>query len=415
MKNNVLIELDFNDIISEALAQTQTGSELLDKYKAYLMANECSFGLVNNFIKEARNCCYDNGVNSILNKVTDFIDENKTLWQLATICETINNGTYSRDYLIRNAVKKVEPFLEMNEDELVKNIRTGALKGVMYCEAFRNVIKQIYNNQPVVESKANYTKQTPVSMVENVGDGYCFNILGKLYKIDDEKNITEAQWNEVSNTFKVVTNLLESNICKIDSDEICVSVGNAKYIISNPNEIVKINKEGSEQVFTTEALRENNRLVLMTANPRYKNEFARTLESIALVAEHFNNIVNLDNSAIYTTNNDKFVVIESDDTIYSTLIMSNHSTPWTISENAIDAIDYIKRATRVQLNEEYAENVTSAMESMSERDIEMFNESKREDTINDYKARIEALVEKFKDDPVKLAVVNKLAKEISEQ
>ena len=49
-------------------------------------------------------------------------------------------GTYSRDYLTRNAVKTVEPFLELNEEELVKNIKAGALKGVMYCEAFKNVI-----------------------------------------------------------------------------------------------------------------------------------------------------------------------------------------------------------------------------------------------------------------------------------
>lgn len=415
MKTNVLVELNFNEIISESVAQTQTGAELLDKYKAYLMANECSHGLVNNFIREASACQYDNGVNKVFSEVVDFINENKTLWQLATVCENINMGTYSRDYLTRNAVKKVEPFLELNEGELVKNIKAGALKGVMYCEAFKNVIKQLYNEQPVVESKMNYIKQTPVSIVENVGDGYCFEILGKLFKIDDEKNVTEAQWNEVSNTFKTITNLLESNVCKIDSDTIEVSVGNAKYSISNANEIVKENKEGSKQVFTVEALRENNRLVLMTANPRYKNEFARVLESIALVAEHFNSIVNLDNSAIYSTKNDKFLVIESGDTIYSTLLKSNHSTPWTINENAVDAIEYIKRITHVQLNEEYAQNVADAMESLAEIDKEMIKESQHESTVSEYKSRIEALVEKFKNDPVKLAVVNKLAQEISEQ
>ena len=153
----------------------------------------------------------------------------------------------------------------------------------------------------------------------------------------------------------------------------------------------------------------------MTANPRYKNEFARVLESIALVAEHFNNIVNLDNSAIYSTKNDKFLVIESGDTIYSTLLKSNHSTSWTINENAIDAIEYIKRTTHVYLNEEYAQNVADAMESLDNKDAELIKESQYESTVSDYKSRIEALVEKFKNDPVKLAVVNKLTQEISEQ
>ena len=65
MKNKILAELEFGSIINEVQAQTQTGAELINKYKAFLMANESTFALVNNFIKEAQNCRYDNGVNYI--------------------------------------------------------------------------------------------------------------------------------------------------------------------------------------------------------------------------------------------------------------------------------------------------------------------------------------------------------------
>ena len=67
------------------------------------------------------------------------------------------------------------------------------------------------------------------------------------------------------------------------------------------------------------------------------------------------------------------------------------------------------------MNEEYAQNVADAMESLAEIDKEMIKESQHESTVSEYKSRIEALAEKFKNDPVKLAVVNKLAQEISEQ
>ena len=82
MKNKILAELEFGSIINEVQAQTQTGAELINKYKAFLMANESTFALVNNFIKEAQNCRYDNGVNYILERLSDYINLNKTSWAL---------------------------------------------------------------------------------------------------------------------------------------------------------------------------------------------------------------------------------------------------------------------------------------------------------------------------------------------
>ena len=54
MNKKILAELGFNMILNEATASTQTGSEILNKYKSHLMANEASCALVNNFVKEAQ-------------------------------------------------------------------------------------------------------------------------------------------------------------------------------------------------------------------------------------------------------------------------------------------------------------------------------------------------------------------------
>ena len=299
----VLAELEFNDIINGSAARTQTGADLLNKYKTYLMTNDCSYGLVNSFVKEAQSCRYDNGVNRVLEEVLDYIDGNKTIWALATVCEGIKHNTNSKDYLKRSTLKYVEPLLELDESEVVKRIRTGALKNVMYCESFRTIAQQIYKEQPVVESCNDYVIAHPVSMIENVGDGHCFEVAGNLYKMDDNGDIMEAQWSEVSNTFKTVSSLLESNICTIDSDTIEITAGNAKYTIKEANTVTKNGKEGT-QVFDIEQLCENNRLVLMTANPRYKNQLSAILEGIVLIAENYDNIVNLDNTSIFSTKND---------------------------------------------------------------------------------------------------------------
>ena len=50
---------------------------------------------------------------------------------------------------------------------------------------------------------------------------------GKIYKIDDDKNITEAAANEVSNTFRTITAILESSNTTIDEFGINVVAGNS--------------------------------------------------------------------------------------------------------------------------------------------------------------------------------------------
>lgn len=413
MISKILVNLDFASLISEAYAQTQTGAEVINKYKAHVMSNESSCALVNNFIREASQCRYDNGVNETLGVVADYINANKTSWALASAVESINANNKSYNYINRNAAKQVSTLLEMEEEDVVKYIKAGALKNVMFCEAFRTIAKQVFKETPMVEATAEYTKVTPVSMVENVGDGVCFQVAGQLYKMDDDKNVQEALWNEVSNTFKTVSQLLESNMTTVDNHSIVVNSQVGTYTISEAGKVVREGKEGKKEM-TINQLREHNRLVIMSTNPRQKNNVAQVLEAIALACENYDSIVNMDNVAIYLTKNDKFVVIESNNKLYATSLMSNRTAKWTINENAIDAISFIKSKTNVSLSDQYQAVIENAVAVADEEEKGRIEEELKATEQQSYKERIETLTEKFKNDPVKLAVLSKLAQELSE-
>jgi hypothetical protein len=277
----------------------------------------------------------------------------------------------------------------------------------MFCEAFRNIAKQIFKETPMVEATAEYTKTTPVSFVESVGDGLCFAIEGKIYKIDDDKNITESTSNEVSNTFRVIATILESNCTEIDGHSINVKAGNATYTISEENKVVREGKE-----MTATELREHNRLVLMTTNPRYRTQMAGLLEGIALIAENYSHIANMDNVSIYQTKNDKFIVIEGANKLYASLLASNRHPQWTVNENAVDALSFIKTKTNVNISENYSEMVKNHIEQVSEAEQEAIKQELHEQELQTYKERIEMLTEKFKNDPTKLAVLSSLAQDL---
>lgn len=434
MNNKILADLEFDKVISESMAQTSTGSNLLNKYKTWLMANESTCSLVNNFVKEASQCRYDNGVNAVLETVSDYITSNKTSWALASAVEKINENTSRYNMLNRNAASQVEKLLEMDEENVVKYIKAGALKNVMYCESFRNIAKQVYASTPLVEATAEYTCVHPVSLVENVGDGHCFVVANKVFKVSNDKSVQETTWSEVSNTFRTVNNLLESSLVEIDENNIYVTVGNNAYLIFEGGKCVKCQKKALAQLrgagckdpevlkackaktLTCEQLREDNNMVVATTNPRFQYMIAGQLEAVALLAENYDNVVTLDNVGIYETSRDKFLVIENGTTdIYATLLESKHMpSAWEINEDVVKALSFIQSKTNVELGEKYKSLVESYMEKASEEDKAKIAEELKDRNVADLKDRIAGLTEKFKNDPVKLAVLSKLAQELQE-
>lgn len=411
MVYTTLANMDFANILFEAQANTQTGEQLLNKYKSFLLANETSCGLVNGFVKEAQNMLYDAGIRSVMEQVSDVINNNKISWQLASACESINRNNKSYNYLNRNAASQVEKLLEMEEADVVKYIKAGALKNVMFCEAFRNIAKQCYGSNCVVEAYDNFVAENPVSMIESNGSVNFFEVCNKLFKIDEGK-ILEAKWNEVSPEFKIVTSLLESNITKVENDTIFVNFNNAEYQITEYNKIVRLT-ENDEREFTNESLREFNKLQLSAMSPRAQHQSAPVLEAIVLLSENFDNIVVLDNAKIISTNADKFLTIESETNLYAESIQSTCPGKWQINESVLDAVEFIKKQTKVNISELYSEAIEEAYQNSCEEEQQEIKENLKASQIQERREKIAMLTEKFKNDPVKLAVLSQLAEDLN--
>lgn len=407
----ILVELEFGSIIGESQAQTATGEALLNSYKSHCMSNESTCALVNNFIKEASKLTYDNGVVAVLEQVVDFVNSNKTRWQIASACESIQAQQTSYNVLNLNAAKQAEKLVDLNEDEAVKYIKAGAFKNIMFCEAFRSIAKSVFKNQPMMEANADYTAIHPISIVEKNGEDLYFEVAGGLYKLNEEKEVSVASWDEVSNTFKNVTSILESNLAKCCDETLIFTVNKHEYHINEANTVVKVSGD-NRKTLTVEQLREDSRLMINATNPRFKNDIARVLECVAQVCENYDRIVSLDNTSIIESKNDKFILVECGGNVFATLLKSTHNPQWTINEGAMKAVDFIKSKTHIDLTEKLNKAIKENIAKVSEEEQQLMEQELENKEIQDVKDRIAALTEKYKEDPAKLAVLASLSESL---
>ena len=426
-----LADIDFANVLAEAFAETQTGVELINKYRQYMLKNESSCTLINNFLAEAKNCMFDNGVVSVVNLVSGVIAENKVSWQLATACEAINRNRSSYNYLNRNAASTVEKLLEQNEENVVKYIKAGALKNVMFCESFRNIVNGVFTDVQTVVTE-NYTATRPVSYMEESDGKRYFEVLGNIYAISGNE-IQEAKASDVSGDFLIISRLLESNIAEFDANtekltvnlpiavyEVCAEDGKVKCTRTSKKCADKKDADCKDTnckesiTFTNEAaLREHNRLVVGATAFNQRNQMAEILEAIARAFEHFENFVLLDNTQIISNANDKFVVIENKENAYAYCVSSNHSTGWKVNTTIVEALEFIKKQTNLNIAKDYKENVDEQIAKTEADAAEQIKESIKKDEMNARKKRIEMLTEKFKNDPARLAVLSKVAEALT--
>jgi len=456
-----LADLDFAKVLMEAYADTQTGAALLNNYRKYLLTNESSCILVNNFLTEARNCMYDGGIVALVNQITDTISENRVSWQLATACEAINSNRSSYNYLNRNAAGVVEKLLEQNEENVVKYIKAGALKSVMFCEAFRNIVNNVFTDVQTVITEE-YTAFHPVSYVEESEGKKYFEVLGNIYALEGTE-IKEAKASEVSGDFLVISRLLENACSNFDANAETLTVDTptavyevfvnedgctqckrtpktSKSVDKDPEghdakgqKIADTHKEkvagsvekdpegkGAKEIkvesitFNNEfELREHNRLVVGATPYAQRNQVAEILEGIARAFEHFENFMLLDNTQIIESKNDRFVVIENAENAYAYLLASNHNTGWKVNTTIVEAINFIKKNTNLNIAKDYKQNVDEQIAKTEEEKAKEIEESIKKDELNARKQKIEMLTEKFKDDPATLAVLAKVAEALN--
>jgi hypothetical protein len=381
-------------------------------------------------LKEAKNCLYDSGIVSIVNNLTEKISENSVSWQLATACEAINSNKSSYNYLNRNAASTVEKLLEQNEENVVKYIKAGALKHVMFCEAFRNIVNGVFTDCQTVITEE-YVAKHPVSYVEeNEGKKY-FEVLGNIFAMEGTE-IKEAKSSEVSGDFLVISRLLESNAANYDANAETLTVDTplATYEIFTEDECVKCKRTSKKQspkdpegkcceaesiTFENEfQLREHNRLVVGATPINRKNQVAELLEGIARSMEHFENFMLLDNTQIVESKNDKFVIIENAENAFAYLIASNHNTGWKLNTTIVEALNFIKKHTNLNLNKDYKANIDEQIKKTEEEKAQQIAEDIKKGELTARKQKIEMLTEKFKDDPAALAVLAKVAQALNE-
>lgn len=411
-----LADLDFAALLNEAESQTATGEALLNRYRQVLLNHEATCTLVNSFIKEAQNLRYDQGICDVLENVSNVINANPVSWRLATACESINANNSQYNYLNRNAAKQVATLLEMNEKDVVTYIKNGALKNVMFCESFRNIVKSVFRDNRVVISE-DYTAVHPVSFTE-INEGYTyFEVLGRIYKINDSA-ILEATASEVSDNFLEISRLLESNVAHFENDNLVVSTPNATYTVSeNEDEVkcVRKNLKDNEEITfeSVEDLREHNRLVVGATTPNMRNQMASILEGLAKAMENFDSFALLSNASIVESKNDKFLVIEHRDHMFAMALNSNHTNAWKVNDQVVEALNLIQDKTHLNLKKDFAKNIEEQFEKRAAEEQEEIKESIEKDAMQARRNKIEALMEQYKGDETKMAVLSKIAEELA--
>lgn len=416
---DLLAKLDFGKIIAESIAnnKTQTGRELLEKYSAICMKSAVSCGLVNNFLKEAKNYMYDEAVFEAVQKINQPLNENRVSWALATACESINANTSKYNYINRTAAEHVMDLLEgRGEEEVVNYIKAGALKSDMFCESIRNIVKQVYKDQTIVVETSNYTCVHPVSYVE-INEGKTYFALGKrVFSMDEENNVNECHKGEanVSSKFAFLNEMLNSTSYDGKGAFTYTLKANnpIQYQISESGSITRIMNE-KEETMTVEAFRENNRLFLMTVNPARRNDTARVLEGLAILAENFDSVVLVEEVSFFTTSRGKqFMIIEGANGINFTVPGRDGFTKNYTS--IVEALNDIKTIVKLDLTNLYEDRINAEFEAKSAAEQAEVTESLEAAGLQERREKIAMLTEAYKNDPATLAVLSRIALELNE-
>lgn len=98
--------------------------------------------------------------------------------------------------------------------------------------------------------------------------------------------------------------------------------------------------------------------------------------------------------------------------MFATLLQSNHTGTWTFNTDVVEALESIKSKTRVSLSEKYNEQVKAVIEQVSEDDKARIAAELKEAKLQGIKDRIANLTEKFKNDPIRLAILSQMAQDL---
>lgn len=418
MNIKLLKNLDFASKINGTEAVTEAGKEMLKNYRGYIYSNPVTCGIVNGFCIEAKNFSFDTGLMGILESVNNFIKENNISWQLASACESINANNSSYGYLSKLGLEQVDKILEMNESEVVAYLKAGAMKNLTFIPEFRQVLKNVYSSTIQETVAPNYVVTTPVSFVfvTESGDKY-FSVLGKTYKISED-TVSEAVCDNVN--FNKVNALLES-FRKDDNSifyEYKATHGDMARFTINENELVFTKGQITEKFNDAPSFRQYCDTVSKPMMMNEKLNWMKITSAIADVFENAENICALDNVNVLATNNNTIcTIIEAANNVHVTVNRSlNAGTSSKDYDFMVEALNDVIKVSGIDLKNMYESRID---EDCKKADPEKYKEIKeqleadKEAAFAARRKKIAALAEAYKNDPVKITLLNKAAKDLA--
>lgn len=420
MSVKLLKDLDFASKINSVEAVTEAGKELLKSYRGYMYTNPASCGIVNGFIKEASQYGFDTGLVSILESVNKFINENSISWKLASACESIMNNNSTYNTLSKLGVEQVQKLLEMSEKDVVAYIKAGSLKNIQYVPEFRMVCREVYK-QHINEAQApNYNISNPICYVyEGENNSQYFTVLGHTYKSQDGV-VEESQCSD--ETFNQINNMLSS--FQKDGDKIflemnCTHGDKIRLTLANDDtKSINLTKGNINETFNESVAFlnyvDNLSKTMYTGDRMF---FLNMCDVTNHVFEAMDNICTLDNVKVLSSMNGSVcVLVEGKKNVNLTVAQSiNFGKSSKNYDHIVEALNQVIKISGVDMRFMYEDRINeecnadqNGMKVIKEQ-LEANNEAK----MSIRKQKIKMLAEKYKDDPVRIALLNKVAKDIA--
>lgn len=409
-------DLQFAELVNNAQPISEAGKELINNYRAYVYSNAPTCGVVNAFVNEASKYRFDAGVSEVLDKINAFVNENIISWKLATACENINKNNSTYNYINKIGVQQVEKLLEMNEAEVVSYIKAGSLKGFQYIPEFRNICKQVYRANITEAEAINYKVTNPLSFVLIRENAQYFNVLGKTFKIEDNK-VSEAMCDDV--TFNNVNKLLEG-FTREGEDIVAtynaVHGDNLKFILNENGLDVTNNSTIKEHFDNRTQFLEYANTMSKIMHVNEKMNFMTFVSNVATVMENMSNIVLLDCVKVLNSGDGTIcAIVEAKDNVNLSVFRSyKFGTSSKNYDFVSEALNNVVKLTGVDLTPMFEERINNDC-NRNDKDAEEIREqleNNKTAQFNIRKKKIAMLAEQYKNDPVRLALLSKISKDL---
>lgn len=345
---SILKELDFSTLVMNSEAITESGKNFLNRYKNYCYNNVVNYSVVNTFVNEARQFGFDKNLQALACVVNSRINEHKTGWALASICESINANDSVYNSMNRRGAAIVENVLaNKSEKEIIESIKAGELQGATFIPQINAICKSVFNNT-INENyvTSNFRAFTPISFVQlNEDSSREFNVYGVTFNVSESGIQITTNHDKLYNEVNYL--ISEMNV----NDDVLEYTTN----IGNRNVTFKINENLIEMVDNTvstsfenvanftEAIVSRSKKAIMNITESYKLQNAASV--VTKVFENMSNIYKLDNVKLFNGNSNQIVAVIENNGEYNVTLFNGFGR---INEtNSYENIDEMLTDVRV--------------------------------------------------------------------